>query len=52
MKSKYEQTISDSEIRTKLWRGFVNNNQRVLEEEPEKFTTYAEKFRDHSLHAR
>jgi hypothetical protein len=52
MKSKYEQAAQDCEIRTKLWREFVNNYQRVLEKEPEKFTTYGEKFRDHSLQAR
>ncbi len=52
MKTKYEQVIQDSEIRTKLWREFVSNYQKVLESEPEKFTRYAEKFRDRYLHAR
>ena len=52
MKSKYEQVIEDSEVRTKLWREFVSNYQKVLENEPEKFTKYAENFRDRYLHAR
>jgi hypothetical protein len=52
MKTKYEQLIQDTEIRTKLWREFVTNYQQILEKEPEKFSMYAEKFRDRYLHAR
>ncbi len=52
MKTKYEEVVRESEIRTKLWREFVSNYQRVLESEPEKFSKYSEKFRDKYLHAR
>jgi hypothetical protein len=52
MKTKYEQLAEDSQIRTKLWREFVNEYQKVLESEPEKFTKYSERFRDRYLHAR
>jgi hypothetical protein len=52
MKANDDQAVQDSEIRTKLWREFVNNYQKMLEKEPEKFTTYGEKFRDRSLHVR
>jgi hypothetical protein len=52
MKAKYEEVVRDSEVRTKLWREFVSNYQRVLESEPEKFTRYSEKFRDRYLQAR
>ncbi len=52
MKTKYEQVLQDSQIRTKLWREFVSNYQKVLESEPVKFTKYAEKFHDRYLHAR
>lgn len=52
MKTKYEQIVEDSEIRTKLWREFISNYQKVLESEPEKFARYAENFRDRYLHAR
>jgi hypothetical protein len=52
MKTKYEKVIQDAEVRTKLWREFVINYQKVLATEPEKFTEYAEKFRNQYLRAR
>ncbi len=52
MKTKYEEVVRESEIRTKLWREFVSNYQRVLESEPEKLSKSSEKFRDKYLHAR
>lgn len=52
MKTKYEELVHESEVRTKLWREFVSNYQRVLETEPEKFTKYSENFRERYLHAR
>jgi hypothetical protein len=45
MHTKYAQVIRDSEIRTKLWREFVSNYQRVLETETRNSTVYSEKFR-------
>ncbi len=52
MNTKYEQSVRETEVRIKLWREFVNNYQRVLENEPSNFSVYAEQFRDRYLHAR
>jgi hypothetical protein len=52
MKPKFEHVIPESEVKTKLWREFLTNYRRGLEARPDKFTNYAETFRDRHLHAR
>jgi hypothetical protein len=46
MKPKFEHVIPESEVKTKLWREFLTNYRRGLEARPDKFTNYAETFRD------